>query len=315
MFKKAKYVYTIYKEGSFTRAAEALFISQPCLSAYIKQLEKRLGAPLFERTTASVIPTQIGLEYIKTAEKILNLEQEFSDKISALTSLSSGKIRIGSSNYGSTYIFPRLVNEFSKQYPGISITLTEANSVDLIHLLNDNEIDLIIDSFDLPPESVNYHPLITEKILLAVPNNFTSNKGLEKFAQRPENIFDSNGNAQAESVSIANFKNEKFILLKNGNSMYEHAMTIFSTEGIVPDVSLFLDQLSTSYALASQGNGACFVTDTVFKFYRFNDAILLYNLKNSKTRTLGIAQKKGKYSMPAIDKFIKLSLQVLKNKE
>ena len=73
MFSKIQYVYILYKEQSFTKAAEKLNVSQPYLSAAIKRIEKQIGAPLFERKFSSVRPTKVGYEYLQAAEKIMDI--------------------------------------------------------------------------------------------------------------------------------------------------------------------------------------------------------------------------------------------------
>lgn len=314
MFKKAQYVYAVYREGSFTKAAERLYISQPCLSAAIKQIEQKLGAPLFERSASSVRPTELGLEYIKTAEQIIGLEEKFINRIKDINSLECGTIRVGGSNYVSSYILPRIIDTFSKRYPNVTVSLTEANSSELTELLQNENIDLIVDSFDEEPSYCDYYPLLTEKILLAVPYSFKSNEEVRKFATSPTRIFDLQGDCTAlPTIPIKHFCKDKFILLKSGNSMYEHAMQIFRSSGFTPQVSLFLDQLSTSYFLATQGNGNCFVTDTVFRYHKFDNTVLLYNIFGSGTRTLGIAHKKSKHITPAAIKFIEISQTDISN--
>lgn len=97
MFSKMNYVYTVYKEQSFTKAAEKLYVSQPYLSASIKRIEKLVGSPLFERRHSSVKPTKIGYEYISAAEKIMDIEKLFSEKAADINMLDSGNINIGCS--------------------------------------------------------------------------------------------------------------------------------------------------------------------------------------------------------------------------
>ena len=105
MFTKMEYVYTVYKEKSFTKAAEKLFVSQPCLSAAIKKIEKEIGQPLFERRYSDLRPTTIGQEYIKAAEKIMNIHQDFAQKVNDAGNMQLGSIKVGGSNYVSSYIF------------------------------------------------------------------------------------------------------------------------------------------------------------------------------------------------------------------
>lgn len=306
MFKKARYVLAVYHEGSFTKAAEKLYISQPCLSTAVKQLENEIGAPLFVRAASSVLPTELGLEYIRVAEKIIALEDDFSEHIRQSSSLSRGSLRVGGSNYVSSYILPRAVDKFTKLYPNVTVTLTEKSSTELMAMLQNGELDVIADSFDHEPDGCILHPISTESILLAVPSSLECNKEIAKFGISPLDIFSGARSCRdLGEVGAEHFKNEKFILLKSGHSMYGHAMDIFRRSGFTPNVSMYLDQLSTTYFLASQGNGCCFVTDTLFRYHKFDDPILLYNVGGGE-RTLGIAYKKNSLSSAAILKFIQI---------
>ncbi len=306
MFKKARYVLSVYKEGSFTKAAEALYISQPCLSAAIKQIEAEIGARLFDRSTSSVRPTPIGLEYIKTAEEIVALEEDFALKVSSVRSLLAGKVRVGGSNYVCSYILPRVMDAFLQLYPHVTVELTEAHSSELLEMLTKGELDMIVDSFDRDPNGCNYTPLLSENILLAVPQSANSNHKIKQFSAYPTELYLGSKSADTlTEVSMKNFKDEKFILLKPGNSMYEHAMRIFKESGVTPHIGLSLDQLSTSYFLCAQGGGCAFVTDTVFRYHKFDDSILLYNINESGRRTFGIAYKKDPYTSEIIKEFVK----------
>lgn len=309
MFKKMEYVLTVHKEKSFTKAAEKLYISQPCLSAAIKKLEEEIGMPLFERRYSSVKPTKIGAEYIKAAEQITNIQQGFLDILKETDSMQFGSITVGGTNYVSSYILPCIISEFSKLYPKIEIFLVESKSTELEKMLESEEIDLFIDSFDIGTSSQDCYPLLKEKIMLAVPKSFECNMGLDKYQVSPKEIINS---SHVPDISVEKFKNEKFILLKNGNNMYKHAMKIFEKANINPEVSYRLDQLSTSLSLAASECGVCFVTDTVFKYHKFFDDIVLYNLKENTTRTLYVAKKKNRFFSHAMEKFIDVTKECIK---
>ena len=309
MFKKMEYVLTVHKEKSFTKAAEKLYISQPCLSAAIKKLEEEIGMPLFERRYSSVKPTKIGAEYIKAAEQITNIQQGFLDILKETDSMQFGSITVGGTNYVSSYILPCIISEFSKLYPKIEIFLVESKSTELEKMLESEEIDLFIDSFDIGTSSQDCYPLLKEKIMLAVPKSFECNMGLDKYQVSTKEIINS---SHVPDISVEKFKNEKFILLKNGNNMYKHAMKIFEKANINPEVSYRLDQLSTSLSLAASECGVCFVTDTVFKYHKFFDDIVLYNLKENTTRTLYVAKKKNRFFSHAMEKFIDVTKECIK---
>ena len=86
MFQKYEYVYAVYKEGNFTRAAQKLFVSQPSLSIAIKNIENERGAPIFERRASGVTLTEVGREYISAAEKIMEIESDFNNTVDIITS-------------------------------------------------------------------------------------------------------------------------------------------------------------------------------------------------------------------------------------
>lgn len=312
MFSKFKYVYMLYKEGSFTRAAEKLFISQPSLSVAIKNIEKELDAELFERTGSGVRPTEVGKEYIAAIEKIMTVENEFKSKVHDIKYLESGQITVGGSNYLSSYVLPKIIDAFTTLYPKITVSLVEANSCNLLDLIQREQVDIIIDNLDKTDEYKGY-PLAQEKILLCVPKDRAINVGLEENQIHPDRIY--NGSIDIDSVAcvpIETFKNEKFILLKPGNDMHHRAMDIFKKGNIEPNVAFLVDQLNISYALAETGIGLSFVTDTFFKYGRFRENVLLYNVSKECSRTLYIAHKQNKYCTRAMTEFIKVAKEVLK---
>jgi len=315
MFTKYEYVYAIYTEKSFTKAAKKLFISQPSLSAAIKNIEKKVGAPLFERSGSKVVLTEIGKEYISTAEKIMSAEKDFENRIHDIYNLDTGKITVGGTNYLCSYILPQIINKFTTMYPKIDVNLMEANSGILSNMMNNEEIDILLDSYD---ENMYVHdgiPLLNETVLLSVPAEWKINEKLKDFQIRPESIY--NGEVQLDdvpSVSMKTFEKEPFILLKKGNDMYERAFSVFEKNGIVPNVVFYVDQLNISYTLVESGMGAAFVTDTLFKFSKFGDNAVLYNIsREHSSRMLYIAYKKNKYCTNAMRKFIDTAKDVVKN--
>ncbi len=313
MFSKYQYVYAVYKEKNFTRAAQRLFISQPSLSAAIKNIEKKVGAPLFERSGLGATLTQVGEEYIDSCKKIMSIETEFERKLCDIYNLESGHISVGGTNYLSSYVLPRIINRFKSLYPKIDVTLAEANSSTLREMIINEQIDLVIDSFDTPEDIYQAYPLSSERILLCVPAAWEINNELKSFRIYPESIYNGDVNLDdIPPVSIAMFSDENFVLLKSGNDMYSRAMAIFSNKNIVPKVSFCVDQLNISYALTEAGIGICFATDTLFKYRNFHKDVFLYNLgKEYHSRTLYVAHKKNKYCSAAMSKFIEVSNEVI----
>ncbi len=313
MFSKYNYVYQVYKEGSFTKAAEKLFISQPSLSVAIKNIEKKLGADLFERVGSTLKLTETGAEYIAACEHIITAEKEFFNRINDINNLKTGKIVVGGTNYLSSYVLPRVINRFNKIYPDIEVELAEGNSLNLREMINNEQIDIIIDSFDENPDNCERFFLASEDILLCVPKDRKINEKLKKFQIEPKSIYDGTVTLKdVETVSIKMFKDENFILLKKGNDMHKRALNFFEGENIQPKVAFRVDQLNISFALADSGIGLCFITDTFLKYGRGGDNVLLYKIQNEKQqRNLYIAHKKNRYCTKAMAEFIRVTREIL----
>lgn len=312
MFSKMQYVYTLYQEGSFTRAAEKLFISQPSLSVAIQNVEKKLGAALFERTGTGVRLTEVGQAYIAAAEKIINIEKEFKSQVNDIRYLESGRLTVGGSNYISSYVLPRIINTFTARYPKISVSLVEANSHNLHQLLHSGQVDIILDNLENTEEYKGY-PLREENILLCVPENSAVNTGLEGYRIDPDRIYDGTLDFdKVECVPLNVFQKEKFILLKPENDMHHRAMALFQDSDIQPQVAFYVDQLNISYALTDSGLGVSFVTDTLFQHRRFRENVALYCVQRKSSRTLYLAHMQNKYCSRAMAEFIQAAKAVIR---
>lgn len=313
MFSKYKYVYAVYTEQSFTRAAQSLFLSQPSLSAAIKNIEHEVGAPLFERCGGKVKLTEIGKEYIAAAEQIMRAENDFKRKINDIYDLETGSIVVGGTNYLSSYVLPRIITRFSSLHPNIEVNLVEANSNSLEKMVKDEQIDIVVDSFDDIGEQYDGYPLVKERIFLCVPSTLAINESLREYRLTPEMV--RRGGDVIESlpfVPIEHFKDENFILLKNGNDMHDRAMKIFHHSGITPKVLFSVDQLNISYALAESGVGLCFVTDTLVKYGGVHGNVSFYNIGDEHcSRTLYIAYKHGRYCTHAMRELIGIARELI----
>lgn len=315
MFQKYKYVLAVYQEQSFTAASKKLFISQPSLSVAIRNIEKEIGGQLFERCGSGVKPTEIGEAYINTARKMQLAEDEFEKKCLDINELHTGKLIVGGSNYLSSYVLPKIITVFRNRFPNVEITLIEANSIRLREMLNNEEVDIVIDNFKDSEDLYEEYPLACEQILLCVPGESSVNKELGGFRIMPESIYNGTvGFDNIPTVDISLFKGEKFILLKNGNDMHFRAMSIFEENNIMPDIIFQVDQLNMAYALTESGVGISFVTDTLFKYRKHTEDVMLYHLDaRYASRILYVAHKKNKYCTRAMSEFIKAAQEMIKD--
>ena len=150
-----KILHTISVEGSFKKAAEKLYISQPAVSLQIQSLEKQLNMPIFYRDKKKVHLTEIGLLLIKYSERVLNLCEETCVALAELHTFQAGTLVIGASQTTGTYLMPRLIGIFRNKYPQIKVELQVHSTRKISWLVANGQIDLAIVGGEIPFELKN----------------------------------------------------------------------------------------------------------------------------------------------------------------
>lgn len=150
-----KILQTISEEGSFKKAAEKLYISQPAVSLQIQNLEKQLNAPIFYRDKRKAYLTETGELLKKYCDRILNLCEETCRALDELQTFQSGTLRIGASQTTGTYLMPRLIGIFRHKYPHISVELQVHSTRQISWAVANGHIDLAIVGGKVPEELSN----------------------------------------------------------------------------------------------------------------------------------------------------------------
>ena len=308
MFQGMKYVYEVYKEKSFSKAAASLFISQPSLSANVKRIENRIGSPIFDRSTKPLQLTEVGEHYIQTIEKIMDIENNLKNFIRDLGDLKTGTLNIGGSNFFSSWVLPSLIADFSQKFPNIQISLVEESSANLSLLLQAGKLDLMIDNCILDEQIFDHYVYQKEHLLLAVPKSYSVNTRLQEYQIPIEEI--RNGQFRSSdipSVPLNKFENEPFIILRSDNDTGKRALTICQENHFSPSVVFRLDQQMTAYNIACLGMGITFIGDLLLSRVPTNSELVFYKLPGqSSKRTVFFYWKKGRYISRAMEEFLKL---------
>lgn len=266
MFSGMHYVYEVYKTKSFSKAAKNLYISQPALSAMIKKIEGKVGAPLFDRCTNPVQLTEYGKRYIKIAEKIMDLEDEFAYYTDNLDELKTGHLSIGSVSFFVSYILPGYISTFSSAYPNVKINLFESDSYKLEQKAASGELDLVIDNYQVDPKQYKTHTLTEEHLLLAVPASFHANRSATRYQLSWEDVKNNvHLNPTRPGISLKKFANEPLLTLRQPNDTRKRMEAIYQNAGVKFSPILKLDQLLTMYHMIEYGLGLSFVSDTLIK--------------------------------------------------
>lgn len=312
MFHGMDYVYEVYKERSFSKAARNLYISQPALSSSIKRIEEGIGAPIFDRSTSPVKLTECGERYIQAVEQIYGIQQTFVNFLTDTQEMNSGCLSIGGTNMLSSYILPPLISEYKSRFPNIDVSLVEESHSKLETLMMNGSLDFILDYDRFSGDTFESYAYMQEHLMLAVPAQFEINKSLYAWRLSLENILSETYlEDRYPEVPLNVFKNEPFILLKPGNDTYQRAILLCRKHGFTPHTILTLEQQITAYNMACAGIGVTYISDTLAKNIMPNPNIVYYKLDEAiSRRNIYLYYKRNRYINRIMQEFLKLMQQL-----
>lgn len=308
MFVWKKYVYEVYKERSFTKAAQNLYISQPSLSARIKKIEEIIGEPLFDRSTTPLQLTEVGKVYIEAAEEITQIEQRVENYINDLAGLKTGNLAVGASTLFAAYVVPSLITQFNQKFPDVHIQLIEGNTAELEEMLGSNALDFVIDNYHYDSILYNKELYCEENILLAVPKHFAVNEELGMYQLSYKNIKNKNYlNQKYPAVPLGRFADLPFIMLTQGNDTRTRGDRLCRNVGFKPDIVLEFNQQSTAYMASSTQLGATFISDILVSQLPAFENLVYYKLDGEEAkRKVFFYYKTHKYKTRVMEEFIRM---------
>lgn len=308
MFVWKKYVYEVYKERSFTKAAQNLYISQPSLSARIKKIEEIIGEPLFDRSTTPLQLTEVGKVYIEAAEEITQIEQRVENYINDLAGLKTGNLAVGASTLFAAYVVPSLITQFNQKFPDVHIQLIEGNTAELEEMLGSNALDFVIDNYHYDSILYNKELYCEENILLAVPKHFSVNEELKEYQLSYENIKSKKYlSRKYPAVPLGRFANLPFIMLTQGNDTRTRGDRLCRNVGFKPNIVLEFNQQSTAYMASSTQLGATFISDILVSQLPTFENLVYYKLDGEEAkRKVFFYYKTHKYKTRVMEEFIRM---------
>lgn len=170
-FRQFEIVIEIARQGSISKAADALHVSQPTISKLLQKLENELRTELFDRTTLPLMLTSAGKSYVEAGQKILDIQHQLEKSLDRMKDNSANDIHIGISPSRAPYIIPELLRRFREKCPEGKIAVKEGNTSQLNDLLMRGELDIIISLLNDSTKGFCCVPLFTETTLLAVPGS------------------------------------------------------------------------------------------------------------------------------------------------
>ncbi len=140
--RRLQVFHTVAKLLSFTKAADTLHMTQPAVTFQVKQLEEQFNTRLFDRTHNRISLTEAGIVVYEYSERIISLYTEMSNRVGEMTGDLRGYLLIGASTTIAEYMLPRVLGDFKMKYPDVQVRLHVGNTDKIVHMIEDNSIDL-----------------------------------------------------------------------------------------------------------------------------------------------------------------------------
>jgi DNA-binding transcriptional LysR family regulator len=225
-------LHAISNEGSFKKAAEKLYISQPAVSLQVQNLERQLNTPLFYRDKRKARLTETGKLLIKYCDRILSLCEETCHALDELHTLQYGGLTIGASQTTGTYLMPRLIGIFRNKYPQIAVELQVHSTRKISWGIVNGNIDLAIVGGEIPQELKKNLEVISyaeDELALILPlsHPFSSKEFIQK-----EDLYRLRFIALNTQSSIRNVIEHTLILHGIDSNYFKIEMELNSIEAI-----------------------------------------------------------------------------------
>lgn len=151
---------------SFSRAAEAIYLTQPTVSGHIKTLEEEVGTRLLDRLDKEVVPTRAGLILYRYARKILELRHEARQALDHFLGSLQGELLIGGSTIPGEYIMPGLIVQFRQRSPQVTVALRIGDTRRIIRSVGDGELELALVGARPQESRVELRPFMRDTVVL-----------------------------------------------------------------------------------------------------------------------------------------------------
>ncbi|MGB5305362.1 MAG: LysR substrate-binding domain-containing protein [Gammaproteobacteria bacterium] len=209
----------IVRLGSFTRAAEELFLTQPTVSMQTRKLSDAMGLPLFEHVGRNITPTEAGMELYAACRQVFESLANLEMKLADLKGLKRGHLRMGVITTAK-YLAPEMLGQFSRLYPGIELSLKVTNRDRIIERLHANEDNLYITGLPDEDLDVEVFPFAPNPLVVIAPREHPL--------------------VGRKNVSLEEVSQEPFIMREPGSGTRDATLRLFNAHGCRPKVRMEL---------------------------------------------------------------------------
>ncbi len=170
-FRQIEIFVKVAELGSFSKAAGALYLTQPTISERIRSLEEELGLKLLDRQQRGAVPTKAGQILLAYARRILQLQREARQALDEFQGLMSGELVVGASTIPGEYVLPPLIGRFKAKFPDISVCLLIGDTQRVLDWMLEGKVEVGVVGAQIDHRAIEYRELMPDELVLVVPSD------------------------------------------------------------------------------------------------------------------------------------------------
>jgi len=281
--QQLRYFIAVADSGKFTAAARDLHVAQPSISKQLRKLEDELGAALLERRRTGVVLTDAGAILLPWAKRMLADLDGARSEVAGLATLEGGRLSVGATPSLSTVLLPRVLAAFHAEHPGITLSVVEAGSRDLVDRLAAGDLDLALVILPVPREELfETAPLIREELVLAVAKDHPL--------------------ARRKTVKVADLRGVPLVMFREGYDLRSATITACEQAGFHPTFAVEGAEMDGVLRMAAAGVGVAVVPRMVVE--RGGPLVPVRLAQPTLSRSVGVAFRRDRHHSRAADAFV-----------
>lgn len=289
--RQMQYLIEVARFKSFTKAAEALYITQPTISKTIKSMEDELGVVLFDRVGKKIVLTDAGQIIVGQAQQIVTSFQNLVAELDDLRNLKKGHIRIGLPPMVGSSFFPKVIGQFHQKYPDISIQLFEDGAKKVESDVVGGALDVGVIVLPATAEELSSFPFVEEKLNLVV--------------------HPSHPLAERQAAELSELAQDGFVLFREDFTLHDRIINECAKAGFQPHVIYESSQWDLISEMVAVGLGITLLPETICREVDDERVRIIPLVKPIIPWKLGIVWRDDRYLSFATREWIRFAQQEL----
>src|SRR5215467_11993006 len=279
-------LHEIARLQSFSRAAEALRLSQPAVSLHVRQLEDALGLPLLERVGKRAAATPAGTLLLERGGRALEALPAAAASIHALRGVVAGRVRVGTGATASIYLLPPILRRLRARYPAIELVIVTGNTTEIAKAVAENALDVGVVTLPVRPRHLVVTPFYTDRLVAIAPRNWIRHR--RGPARRPR------------APPPPDLAGEPLILYERGGTIRQIIESWFKRGRVTPRVAMELGNGEAIKELVSAGLGPSITSWASVRTEARAGSLRAIPLSPPLVRRLGVIRRRDKPESPPL---------------